>query len=58
MEKVVEVPIEKVIEVPVTIYVTKPIFKEVIIEEEVPVEVETFDYIEVSEEEINIEEED
>ncbi len=41
MEKVVEVMVEKIIEVPVTIYIEKPVFKEIIIEEEVLVEKST-----------------
>lgn len=48
VEKVIQVPVEKVIEVPINIYITKPIFKEVIIEEEVPIEIEVFEFEEVS----------
>ena len=33
-----EVPVEKIIEVPVIIEVIKPVFKEILIEEEVDVE--------------------
>lgn len=35
---IVEVPIEKIIEVPVTIEVIRPVFKEILIEEEVDIE--------------------
>lgn len=51
VEKIVEVPVEKIIEVPINIYITKPIIKEVIVEEEVTVEINTYDLIEVSEDE-------
>ena len=37
-EKIVEVPVEKIIEVPINIYIEKPVIKEIIIEEEVPIE--------------------
>ena len=33
-----EVPVEKIIEVPINIYIEKPVIKEIIIEEEVPIE--------------------
>lgn len=51
VEKVVQVPVEKIIEVPINIYITKPIIKEIIVEEEVPVEINIYDLVEVSEDE-------
>lgn len=51
-EVIVEVQVEKIIEVPVLITIEKPIFKEIIIEEEVIVETNPVDIVEDPEEEL------
>ena len=43
-EKIIEVPVEKIIEVPIHIFIEKPIFKEKIVEEEIIIETDKFEF--------------
>jgi len=58
VEKIVEIPVEKIIEVPITIIIEKPVVEEKIIEEEILIETDVFEFNNKSNPEVNEEFED